>query len=88
MGDRTTIVIDGGVTEGTDVFKAIALGAKMVLFGRPALWGLAVKGQQGVEHILDLLRKELDVAMALAGCQKVEDITPNHVVHESLYAKL
>nr|XP_019550258.2 peroxisomal (S)-2-hydroxy-acid oxidase GLO3-like [Aedes albopictus] len=88
VGDRTTIVIDGGVTEGTDVFKAIALGAKMVLFGRPALWGLAVNGQQGVEHILDLLRKELDVAMALAGCQKVEDITPNHVVHESLYAKL
>ncbi|XP_001649576.2 peroxisomal (S)-2-hydroxy-acid oxidase GLO3 [Aedes aegypti] len=88
VGNRTTIVMDGGVTEGTDVFKAIALGAKMVFFGRPALWGLAVNGQQGVEHVLDLLRKELDVAMALAGCQTIGDITPNHVVHESLYAKL
>lgn len=88
VGDRTTVVIDGGVTEGTDVFKAIALGAKMVFFGRPALWGLAVNGQEGVEHVLDLLRKELDIAMALAGCQKIEDITKDHVVHESMYAKL
>ncbi|XP_062559277.1 uncharacterized protein LOC134224054 [Armigeres subalbatus] len=88
VGDRTTVVIDGGITQGTDVFKAIALGAKMVLFGRPALWGLAVNGQQGVEHILDLLRKELDITMLLAGCQSIKDITIDHVVHESLYAKL
>ncbi|XP_055532170.1 uncharacterized protein LOC129722603 [Wyeomyia smithii] len=88
VGDRTTVVIDGGVTEGTDVFKAIALGAKMVLFGRPAIWGLAVDGQQGVEQILDILRKELDLAMAFAGCQSVADISKNHVVHESYYAKL
>uniref|UniRef100_A0A8D8HYU8 (S)-2-hydroxy-acid oxidase n=1 Tax=Culex pipiens TaxID=7175 RepID=A0A8D8HYU8_CULPI len=88
VGDRTTIVLDGGVTEGTDVFKALALGAKMAFFGRPALWGLAVNGQQGVEHVLDILRKELDVAMALAGCRCVADITRNHVAHESTYAKL
>lgn len=81
-------MIDGGVTEGTDVFKAVALGAKMVLFGRPALWGLAVNGQQGVEDVLDILRKELDIAMALAGCQSIADITKDHVVHESFYAKL
>ncbi|XP_055625413.1 uncharacterized protein LOC129768057 [Toxorhynchites rutilus septentrionalis] len=88
VGDRTTIVMDGGVTEGTDIFKALALGAKMVFLGRPTLWGLAVDGQQGVEHILDILRKELDVAMALAGCKSVADISRNHVAHESTYAKL
>lgn len=88
VGDRTTVLLDGGVSEGTDVFKALALGAKMVLFGRPALWGLAVNGQQGVEHVLDLLRKELDIGMALAGCQSVANITRDHVVHESFYAKL
>ncbi|XP_058831022.1 uncharacterized protein LOC131689745 [Topomyia yanbarensis] len=88
VGDRTTILLDGGVTEGTDVFKAIALGAKMVLFGRPALWGLANNGQQGVESVLDILRKELDLAMAFAGCQSVADISKEHVVHESFYAKL
>lgn len=88
VGDRTTIVLDGGVTEGTDIFKALALGAKMVFLGRPTLWGLAVDGQQGVEHVLDILKKELDVAMALAGCKNVADITRNHVAHESTYAKL
>ncbi|XP_058460997.1 uncharacterized protein LOC131436345 [Malaya genurostris] len=88
VGDRTTVVIDGGITEGTDIFKAIALGAKMVLFGRPALWGLANGGQQGVENILDILKKELDLTMAFAGCQRVSDISKDHVVHESFYAKL
>ncbi|XP_062551665.1 uncharacterized protein LOC134216914 [Armigeres subalbatus] len=88
VGDRTTIVMDGGITGGTDVFKAIALGAKMVLFGRPTLWGLAVDGQQGVEQILDLLTKELEITMTLAGCRSIKDITIDHVVHESFYAKL
>ncbi|XP_055596633.1 uncharacterized protein LOC129746779 [Uranotaenia lowii] len=87
VGDRTTIFMDGGINEGTDVFKALALGAKMVFIGKPALWGLAVDGQQGVENVLDILRKELDLAMAFTGCQKVADIGRCHVAHESEYYK-
>ena len=59
------IYLDGGVTLGTDVLKAIALGAKMVFVGRPVLWGLAYDGQKGVERVLEILRLELDMAMAL-----------------------
>lgn len=87
MGDRTTIIVDGGVRNGKDVFKALALGAHMVMIGRPALWGLAVDGQKGVEQVLDILREELDTTMALAGCQKVSDITRLHVLHEEYYTK-
>ncbi|XP_055596511.1 uncharacterized protein LOC129746688 [Uranotaenia lowii] len=88
VGNRTTIVLDGGITEGTDVFKALALGAKMVFFGRPALWGLAVDGQCGVERVLDILKKELDLTMAFSGCQSIADITRGHVAHEIEYSKL
>ncbi|XP_049545473.1 uncharacterized protein LOC125957090 [Anopheles darlingi] len=88
VGDRVEVFLDGGITQGTDVFKALALGARMVFFGRPAVWGLAVDGQRGVESILDILRKELDLTMALAGCRTIEDITSNYVVHESFYSKL
>ncbi|MBW4495781.1 MAG: alpha-hydroxy-acid oxidizing protein [Oscillatoria princeps RMCB-10] len=74
VGDRAEVLVDGGIRRGTDVLKALALGAKAVLVGRPALWGLAVAGEAGVRHVLELLRDELDVAMALSGCAKVEDI--------------
>jgi isopentenyl diphosphate isomerase/L-lactate dehydrogenase-like FMN-dependent dehydrogenase len=67
--------MDGGVRRGTDVLKALALGAKAVLLGRPVLWGLALGGQQGVERVLDTLRRELDLAMALAGCASVGEVT-------------
>lgn len=72
--------MDGGVSEGTDVFKAIALGAKMVFIGRPAIWGLAADGQQGVEKVLDILKVELDITMALAGTTTVEEITKDYVI--------
>lgn len=75
VGDRATVLIDGGLRRGTDVVKAIAYGARAVLVGRPILWGLAVGGQGGVEQVLDLLREELDLAMALCGCPRLEDIT-------------
>ncbi|KAM7300308.1 peroxisomal (S)-2-hydroxy-acid oxidase GLO3 [Ixodes scapularis] len=61
------VYLDGGVRKGTDVVKALALGAKMVFVGRPALWGLAYKGQQGVEEMLQIFREEIDRAMALMG---------------------
>lgn len=74
VGDKAEVLIDGGIRRGTDVLKALALGAKAVLVGRPVLWGLAVDGMSGVRHVLELLRDELDVAMALSGCAKIEDI--------------
>ncbi|HSC08812.1 MAG TPA: alpha-hydroxy acid oxidase [Steroidobacteraceae bacterium] len=71
---RIEVLIDGGVRRGTDVLKALALGARAVLVGRPILWGLAVDGEPGVRRVLDILRQELDVAMALAGCCSVDEI--------------
>ena len=71
---RIEVLIDGGVRRGTDVLKALALGARAVLLGRPILWGLAVEGEQGVRRVLDIVRQELDVAMALAGCCSVDEV--------------
>jgi len=66
-GGRCEIYFDGGIRRGTDILKALALGARAVLIGRPILWGLAANGLEGVSHVLELLRAELELAMALAG---------------------
>ncbi|NDJ24093.1 alpha-hydroxy-acid oxidizing protein [Nostoc sp. B(2019)] len=71
---KAEVLLDGGIRRGTDIIKAIALGAKAVLIGRPVLWGLAVAGQVGVSHVISLLQNELNVAMALSGCAKLQDI--------------
>lgn len=71
---KTEILMDGGIRRGTDVLKAIALGAKAVLIGRPALWGLAVDGKHGVKQVLDILKKEFNLATALCGCRSVGEI--------------
>jgi 4-hydroxymandelate oxidase len=70
------LLLDGGIRRGTDILKAIALGASAVLIGRPFIYGLATAGALGVAHVLRLLRDELEVAMALTGCRTLEDITP------------
>jgi 4-hydroxymandelate oxidase len=75
QGHRIEVLMDGGVRRGTDVLKALALGAKAVLVGRPVLWGLAAGGEEGAARVLRLLRDELDLAMALAGAPTVADIT-------------
>jgi 4-hydroxymandelate oxidase len=75
VGDAAEVLIDGGIRRGTDVLKAIALGARAVLVGRPIIWGLAVGGEDGVSLVLKLLRDELDLAMALCGARSVEEIT-------------
>lgn len=67
VAERCEVYVDGGIRRGTDVLKALALGARAVLIGRPALWGLAVGGAEGVAHVLELLRSELELAMALSG---------------------
>jgi 4-hydroxymandelate oxidase len=67
VAGRAEVLLDGGVRRGTDVLKAIALGAKAVLVGRPIMWGLAADGEEGARHVLKLLRRELKNAMALSG---------------------
>jgi 4-hydroxymandelate oxidase len=68
VAGRAEVLMDGGIRWGTDVLKALALGARAVLVGRPVLWGLAADGQAGVGAVLEILRAELARAMALAGC--------------------
>lgn len=75
VSGKIEIMLDGGIRRGTDILKAIALGAKTVLIGRPVLWGLAAEGENGVSSVLDILRNELDLAMALCGCDSVSKIT-------------
>ncbi|CUS03719.2 FMN-dependent alpha-hydroxy acid dehydrogenase [Candidatus Promineifilum breve] len=71
---RIEVLIDGGIRRGTDVVKALALGARAVAVGRPVLWGLAAGGQRGVERVLELLRFEVDLAMGLCGAANVSEI--------------
>jgi 4-hydroxymandelate oxidase len=79
VGDRALLVVDGGVRRGIDVLKGLALGANLVAVGRPVIWGLAVDGATGVERVLGILRDELSMAMALAGCPTIGDVTPDLV---------
>jgi len=74
VAKQVPIIVDGGVRRGTDVLKALALGADVVALGRPQLWGLAADGENGVRAVLDLLRNELSLAMALAGCKNLSEI--------------
>jgi isopentenyl diphosphate isomerase/L-lactate dehydrogenase-like FMN-dependent dehydrogenase len=72
---KTEILMDGGIRRGTDIFKAVAFGAKAILIGRPVIWGLAVDGENGVKSVLQILRNELHLAMALCGCDSVNKIS-------------
>ncbi len=76
VNGRIEVYLDGGIRRGTDALKALALGARAVLVGRPVLWGLAANGQQGVTRVLDLLGAELELAMALAGAPSLAALTP------------
>lgn len=72
-GGTIPVMMDGGIRRGTDIFKALALGADAVLVGRPVLHGLAAAGSIGVAHVLKILLAELELAMVLAGCRSVEE---------------
>ena len=74
VGASIPVLVDGGIRRGTDVFIALALGAKAVLIGRPYMYGLAAAGAAGVAHVLHILRTELEVTMALAGCHNLDAI--------------
>jgi 4-hydroxymandelate oxidase len=77
VGGRALVVADGGVRRGIDVLKALALGADLVAIGRPVLWALAVGGADGVQRVVEILRDELSVSMALTGCRSLGDIGPD-----------
>jgi 4-hydroxymandelate oxidase len=74
VAGRVPVLVDGGVRWGTDVLKALALGANAVMVGRPVLWGLAVNGKDGARRVLEILREELSASMALAGCPTIASI--------------
>ncbi|KAM3384284.1 hypothetical protein ACQJBY_008756 [Aegilops geniculata] len=76
------VLVDGGVRRGTDVLKALALGARAVMVGRPVLYGLAARGQAGAKHVIEMLNRELELAMALCGCRSVAEITRDRVQTE------
>jgi len=76
---RLEVLLDGGVRRGTDVLKALALGARAVLIGRAMVWGLAVDGEAGVAHVLQLLREEIELGLALLGCRSPAEVARAHV---------
>jgi len=80
VGGRALLVVDGGVRRGIDVLKGLALGADLVAVGRPVVWGPAVGGADGVRRVLEILRDELSLAMALAGCRSIEEVTGDLVI--------
>ena len=77
VGKDVPVLFDSGVRTGSDVVKALALGADAVLYGRPYLYGLALDGQGGVAHVLRCLLAEIDLALALTGCRNIAEITPD-----------
>lgn len=84
VAGRAPILVDGGVRRGTDIFKALALGATAVGVGRPYMWGLASFGQQGVETVLDILRRELQLIMRQSGVTSTRNIGKNFVADRQL----
>jgi (S)-2-hydroxy-acid oxidase len=76
---RIPLFLDGGIMRGTDIMKALALGAKAVFIGRPMLWGLACNGQEGVERVLEILKEELELSMKLMGVRNVEELNSSMI---------
>jgi L-lactate dehydrogenase (cytochrome)/glycolate oxidase len=80
VGDQVEVLLDGGIRRGSDVVKALALGARAVLIGRAYLWGLAAEGQAGVENVLDILRSGIDSTLLGLGRASIHDLTPEDVI--------
>jgi len=80
VGDQVDVVLDGGIRRGSDVVKAVALGARAVMIGRAYLWGLAASGQPGVENVLDLLRSGIDSALLGLGKSSIHELTPDDIL--------
>jgi len=80
VGDDIEVLLDGGIRRGSDVVKAVALGARAVMIGRAYLWGLAANGQPGVENVLDVVRSGIDSALLGMGVSSIHELTPEHLV--------
>ena len=79
VAGRMEVYVDGGIRRGSDVVKALALGARAALAGRAPLWGLAADGEAGARRVLELLRDEIELALALCGCTSPAAVTPGHL---------
>lgn len=79
VGHRTTVLMDGGVRTGADIVRALCMGARGVMIGRAWAWALAARGQAGVAHVLQILEKEMRVAMALTGATRISDLNPDRL---------
>ena len=79
VGGRVPVLVDGGIRRGTDVVKALALGAEAVLAGRAPLWGLAARGEAGARHVLELIRDETLLALKLVGAASPRDVSRDRV---------
>jgi isopentenyl diphosphate isomerase/L-lactate dehydrogenase-like FMN-dependent dehydrogenase len=88
VGDRLEVLLDGGVRRGSDVLKALCLGARAVLIGRPYIYGLAARGEQGVTDVLEILRGELDRTMTLMGVEGLSQLSPSWLVRRTETAPL
>jgi pre-mycofactocin synthase len=80
VGDQVEVVFDSGIRRGSDVVKAVALGARAVMIGRAYLWGLAAAGQAGVENVLDIMRGGIDSALMGLGKASIHDLTPDDIL--------
>lgn len=87
VGDSVEVLLDGGVRRGSDVVKAVALGARAVMIGRAYLWGLAANGQAGVENVLDILRSGIDSALLGLGCASVRDLCADDLLVPDGFAR-
>jgi (S)-2-hydroxy-acid oxidase len=85
VNKRIPVFLDGGIRRGSDIFKAIALGADAVFVGRPAIWALNAMGADGVKKMMDILTDEFRLTMAIAGCTRVDQISPKHIQHKMTY---
>ncbi|NXK87763.1 HAOX1 oxidase, partial [Formicarius rufipectus] len=85
---KVEVFLDGGVRKGTDVLKALALGARAVFIGRPLLWGLAYQGEEGAKEVLQMLKEEFRLAMALTGCRRVEEIGRTLIRRHQVLSKI
>ena len=83
-GKRFPVLVDGGFRRGSDIFKALALGARAVGIGRPYIWGLAGYGQPGVERVLQILRAELTLTMRQCGTSSIEQITSRTILRNGV----